>query len=202
MKKIIFRSITAIIVVVIFFITGCNNSAPANKTTAMKDSASPVVTNPNLTLAPAEYSELAEKSLQLLAKGDYDAWGDMLADDVVYAYPDGDMDTRTKITGKTALLAWWKKSKENGTDSMSLSDFNHTPINVTAKIKAGAPEGIYDLVYFTNKMIIKGKPVSIRMNFSVHFNADKKIDRYYTYYDRSSIINAAGRNSLDEAKKK
>lgn len=202
MKKILFRSIAAIAIVVVFLITGCNNAAPANETTANKDSAAPVITNPNMSLAPVEYSDLAEKSLQLLAKGDYDAWGNMLADDIEYAYPDGDMDTRTKITGKPALLAWWKKSKESGMDSMSLSEFNHTPINATRQLKAGAPAGIYDLVYFTNKMIIKGKPVSVRMNFSVHFNADKKIDRYYTYYDRSVIIKAAGKNTLDEIKKK
>jgi ketosteroid isomerase-like protein len=126
----------------------------------------------------------------------------MLADDVVYAYPDGDMDTRTKITGKSAVVDWWKKSEEKGTNSMTLSDFNHTPINVTGQLKAGVPKGIYDLVYFTNKMVINGKPVSLRMNFSVHFNADKKIDRYYGYYDRSLIIKAAGKNTLDEVKKK
>ena len=199
-KKILIGVIGAI-VIVIFFITGCNSAASTNETTASKDSVTAAVINPNLSLAPIEYAGLAEKSLQLLAKGDYDAWGDMLADDVVYAYPDGDQDTRTKVTGKTALLAWWKKSKEGGTDSMSLSDFNHTPINAMNQLKAGAPSGIYDLVYFTNKMIIKGKPISVRMNFSIHFNADKKIDRYYTYYDRSAIINAAGKNALDQAKK-
>ena len=200
MKKILFGSIGAI-VITIFFMTSCNNASSANETTASKDSVTEAVTNPNISLAPIEYADLAEKSLQLLAKGDYDAWGDMLADDVVYAYPDGDQDTRTKVTGKAALLAWWKKSKERRTDSMSLSDFNHTPINAINQLKAGAPEGIYDLVYFTNKMIIKGKPISVRMNFSVHFNADKKIDRYYTYYDRSAIINAAGKNTLEQAKK-
>jgi len=200
MKKILFG--TGAIVIAIFFMTGCNNPSSANETPASKDSVTTAVTNPNMSLAPVEYADLAEKSLQLLAKGDYDAWGDMLADDVVYAYPDGDQDTRTKVTGKAALLAWWKKSKEAGTDSMSLSDFNHTPINAINQLKAGAPTGIYDLVYFTNKMIIKGKPISVRMNFSIHFNADKKIDRYYTYYDRSAIINAAGTNSLKEAKKK
>jgi ketosteroid isomerase-like protein len=202
MKKNYFITV-AIIAFVSLFIAGCNNAAPAKETADTKtEMATDAVTNPNLTLAPVEYSELSEKSLQLLAKGDYDAWADMLADDVVYAYPDGDMDTRTKITGKTAVLDWWRKSKENGTDTMTLSDFNHTPINATKQLKAGAPTGIYDLVYFTNKIIIKGTPVSIRMNFSVHFNADKKIDRYYTYYDRSAIIKANGKNTLDEVKKK
>jgi ketosteroid isomerase-like protein len=201
MKKNLCLSIIAIAIAA-FFTTGCNNSTPSKETNTMKDSASQTVTNPNISLAPVEYSELSEKSLQHLAKKEYDAWADMLADDVVYAYPDGDMDTRTKITGKSAVVDWWKKSEEKGTNSMTLSDFNHTPINVTGQLKAGVPKGIYDLVYFTNKMVINGKPVSLRMNFSVHFNADKKIDRYYGYYDRSLIIKAAGKNTLDEVKKK
>ena len=185
------------------FSTGCNNAGPANETVSPKtDSVSTAVVNPNISLAPVEYSDLCEKSLQLLAKGDYDAWAAMLADDVVYAYPDGDMETRTKLTGKATVVAWWKKSKENGTESMAMSDFNHTPINATGPLKAGAPTGIYDLVYFTNKMVIKGTTVSLRMNFSVHFNADKKIDRYYSYYDRSVIIKALGKNTLDELKSK
>jgi ketosteroid isomerase-like protein len=201
MKKNLCLSIIAIAIAA-FFTTGCNNATPAKETNTMADSTSGTVTNPNISLAPVEYSELSEKSLQHLAKKEYDAWADMLADDVVYAYPDGDMDTRTKITGKSAVLDWWKKSEEKGTQSMTLSDFNHTPINAIRQLKAGVPAGIYDLVYFTNKMIINGKPVSLRMNFSVHFNADKKIDRYYGYYDRSLIIKAAGKNTLDEVKKK
>ena len=200
MKKIFFLPIVAIIIATVS--GGCNNATPANESTTPKDSVSAAVSNPNLSLAPVEYSELSEKSLQLLAKGDYDAWGNMLADDVVYAYPDGDMNTRTKIEGKNVLVDWWKKSKESGMESMTLSDFNHTPINATAALKAGAPTGIYDLVYFTNEMVIKGKTISVRMNFSVHFNADKKIDRYYTYYDRSAIIQASGKNALDEINKK
>ena len=202
MKKNLFLSVVAITIAAIF-LTGCNNATPANTSNGSDSEVAPkVVTNPNLSLAPVEYSDLCEKSLQLLAKGEYDAWANMLADDVVYAYPDGDMDTRTKITGKSAVVAWWKTSKQNGTESMELSDFNHTPINVTGSLKAGAPKGIYDIVYFTNKIVINGKPVSVRMNFSVHFNADKKIDRYFGYYDRSLIIKAAGKNWLDKLKKK
>jgi len=201
MRKNLFLPVAAIIIVAIF-LNGCNNAPTAKEATIKTDSSPTVVTNPNISLAPVEYSELSEKSLQLLAKGDYDAWADMLADNVLYAYPDGDMNTRTKIKGKDSLVTWWKNSKESGLESMSLTDFNHTPINAIKALKAGAPTGIYDLVYFTNKMIIKGKPVSIRMNFSVHFNTDKKIDAYYTYYDRSQIIKAAGKNTLENLNEK
>jgi hypothetical protein len=40
------------------------------------------------------------------------------------------------------------------------------------------------------------------MNFIVHFNANKKIDRYITYYDRSVIIKASGANYLETNKTK
>ncbi len=62
------------------------------------------------------------------------------------------------------------------------------------------PMSIYDLAYVSNKMVMSGKTINLRMNFSVHFNADKKIDRYTTYYDRSVIIKAMGRNMLEEIK--
>ena len=83
---------------------------------------------------------------------------------------------------------------------MTMSEFNHTPINVVSPIKGGATMGIYDITYFSNKMVFKGKTIAIRMNFVAHFNADKKIDRYNTYYDRSIIIKASGKNILEEIK--
>ncbi|MEO9033715.1 MAG: hypothetical protein ABI285_10775 [Ginsengibacter sp.] len=89
-----------------------------------------------------------------------------------------------------------------GIGSMTMSEFNHTPINVVSPIKGGATMGIYDITYFSNKMVFKGKTIAIRMNFVAHFNADKKIDRYNTYYDRSIIIKASGKNILEEIKLK
>jgi hypothetical protein len=96
-------------------------------------------------------------------------------------------------------MDWWKNwQKTTGIQSMSLSEFNHFPLDVTAQPKGGAAKGTYDFVYFSNKMVFNGKPVSLRMNMATHFNADKKIDRYYTYYDRSLIIKAMGRDILEK----
>ena len=83
---------------------------------------------------------------------------------------------------------------------MTMTEFNHFPLNVTTQPKGGAPMGIYDFVYFSNKIFFGDKAVSLRMNFVLHFNADKKIDRYVTYYDRSVIIKATGKNILEETK--
>lgn len=184
--------------------TGCNTTSKETTVKSTATETSPAVTNELFKIAPAEYATLSEQALTHFAKFDFDTWGTMLADNVEYDFPDGDQFTRTKLMGKTAVLDWWKNfRKTSGVESMTLSDFNNTPIDVTGQPKGGAMKGVYVLSYFTNKLVIKGKPVGLRMNFAVHFNADKKIDRYTTFYDRTPIIKAMnGRNLLDETKAK
>jgi ketosteroid isomerase-like protein len=189
-----------------FFISGCSNAAPVKEETVAKiETVTPttvsVITNPRFSIAPEEYAELSEKALTHLGKFEFDAWADMMADNVVYAFPDGDVDTRTKLEGKSVVVAWWKAWKEkSGAESMTMSEFNHFPLNVTVQPKVGALMGNYDFCYFSNKIVFAGKPVLLRMNFVCHFNADKKIDRYTTYYDRTVLIKATGRNMLEELK--
>ena len=188
-----------------FLSAGCNNAAPVTEEAKTETAATvnAAATNPNFEIAPLEYAELAEKALMHVAAFEFDVWGEMLADNVVFSFPDGDVDTRTKLEGKAAVIAWWKGWKEkSGVESMSMSEFNHFPLNVTGDPKGGALKGMYDFAYLSNKMVFGGKTVSLRMNFITHFNAEKKIDRYTTYYDRSVIINATGKNMLEELKTK
>ena len=205
MKKNHFLLLSATVATTIFLSAGCSYTAPVKEeaTTATAAIVNASVTNPNFEIAPLEYAELAEKATNHIAKFEFDAWGDMLADNVVYTFPDGDVDTRTKLEGKVAVVGWWKSWKEkSGVESMNMSEFNHFPLNVTTEPKGGALKGIYDFAYFSNKMVFGGKPVSLRMNFITHFNAEKKIDRYTTYYDRSVIVKATGKNMLEELKTK
>ena len=197
---------SAIVLSVVFSIGGCNNTDAVKEEPKQEEAvaaATPAaVTNPNFSIAPVEYAELSEKALGHIAKFEFDAWAEMLADNVAYTFPDGDVDTRTRLEGKAAVVGWWKNWKEkSGVESMTMSEFNHFPLNVTTQPKAGALMGNYDFVYFSNKMVFAGKAVSVRMNFAVHFNADKKIDRYTTYYDRTPIVKAmGGRSILEEMK--
>ena len=192
MKKL--QSLT-MAVIILGMTTSCSDAQPAKEASATQAPG----TNSRFTIAPDEYSQLSEKAFGHFARFDYDAWGDMLADDVVFTFPDGDVDTRTKLEGKKAVLDWWKNwHKTSGIQSMTLSEFNHFPLNVTAQPMGGALKGIYDFAYLSNKMVYNGKPVSLRMNMITHFNADKKIDRYITYYDRSVIIKATGKNILEK----
>lgn len=203
MKKIKIFPLAAITIVAMLF-AGCNDTAPAKEETVTPtETVTTAVTNPNFSIAPAEYATLSEQSLMHLAKFEFDAWEATLADNVLYTFPDGDVDTRTKLEGKAAVVGWWKGWKEkSGIESMTMTEFNHFPLNVTVQPKGGALMGNYDFVYFSNKMVFAGKPVALRMNFAIHFNADKKIDRYVTYYDRTVIIKATGKNLLEEMKQK
>ena len=199
----------AVLATTALFTFGCGNNAPVKEATVEKaatetaPTTTAAPTNPRFTIAPEEFAELNEKALGLMAKFEFDAWGNMMADNVLFTFPDGDIDTRTKLEGKAAVLGWWKAWKEkSGVESMSMSEFNHFPLNVTEQPKGGALMGNYDFCYFSNKIVFAGKPVLLRMNFIAHFNADKKIDRYTTYYDRSVIIKATGKNMIEELKAK
>lgn len=48
------------------------------------------IKNPLFRIAPTEYATMAEKSMNLLAAANFDAWGAMLADNVEFDFPDGD----------------------------------------------------------------------------------------------------------------
>lgn len=173
----------------------------ATKTESAPTTVAPVaeaaVTNPNFSIAPVEYAELAEKTFQLLATLDIDAWGATMADSVAYSFPDGDVATRTTLKGKEAVLTWWKNWKAtSGIQSMTVSEFNLFPLNATGTIKGGAAPGVHVISYLSNRMVFDGKPVDIRMNFALHFNDDKKIDRVISYYDRSVLIKVMGKNVL------
>ena len=175
--------------VAVLLTAACNNAPKATATNAL------------FRIAPAEYATLAEQSLVYLAAKNFDAWSALLADDVEYDFPDGDQNTRTKLKGKAAVLAWWKDYLGlPAVTSMTMSEFNHMPIEVTGEPKGEATKGIYVISYFTNTQVINGQTVGLRMNFSTHFNSDKKIDRYVGYYDRTPIVKALGRNLLAEGK--
>ena len=183
-------------VAVLLLASGCYNAPQATDT-----ATAAAVTSDLFKIAPAEYATLAEQSLNHLAGKDFDAWSALLADDVEFDFPDGDQNTRTKLKGKADVLAWWKNYLGLPTvKSMTLSEFNHMPIEVTGEPKGGAKKGVYVISYFTNTQVINDQSVGIRMNFSTHFNADKKIDRYTGYYDRTPVVKALGRNLLDEGK--
>ncbi len=139
------------------------------------------------------YAELASQSLQQFASLNFDSWGKYLSDDVEYFFPDGDDETRTKLTGKASVLSWWQNWKAtSGITSMTITEENNVPVVVIKTPKYAGLTGNWVFCWFNNAMVINEKNVGLRMNVTFHFNHENLIDRCFTYYDRTEIIQATG----------
>lgn len=152
----------------------------------------------NYQVASDRYSDLSDEALDRMANLEFDRWGEMMARDVEYYFPDGDYGTRTVLKGKTSVLHWWKNWKETtAIDSMRFTERVHVPIQANERLNYSGLTGVIVISYFSNKMVYNGQPVSVRTNVAVHFNDDSLIDRYYTYYDRTPILNTVNENALE-----
>jgi hypothetical protein len=190
MKELKFKSLKPLLSV--FFITllfiGCES--PPEKAIVSNDS--------NYEIASADYSNLSVKALTDLTNFQFDSWGSMLADDVEFYFPDGDAGTRTKLSGKSSVVDWWKNWKETaGVQSMTFTDNVNIPIIAKEKMAYTGLTGVLVISYFSNEIVYQEGSVKLRMNFVAHFNEENLIDRYYTYYDRSGIIELMKKNILD-----
>jgi hypothetical protein len=145
-----------------------------------------------------EYAELAETSFQYMQDFDFENWTDMMSEDVEYYFPDGDVETRSKLVGKKEVMNWWKDWERNSNiSSMVLSERIIVPLDISPKDELPKLPGTYAICWITTKLAFQnGTDVSLRMNMDLHFNADKKIDRIWSYYDRSGIIKAMGLDIL------
>ncbi|NBA87730.1 hypothetical protein GVN16_18315 [Emticicia sp. CRIBPO] len=138
------------------------------------------------SIASSDYGILAEKSLDLMSSLDIDNWGSMMSDSVVYYFPD---ETQTKLVGKAEVLSWWKNYvSTSGLKSMTIENASYLPVSLDNNLGTKELPGVQVIAYFSNKMVYREHTSSIRMNFVIHFDKEKLIDGYYTYYDRSDIM--------------
>lgn len=156
--------------------------------------------NSQYEIASEEYVDLSLEALNHLSDFNIDAWGEMLADDVEYYFPDGDSGTRTVLTGKAEVVNWWKNwVVSSGIESMTITQPDLMPIRVNNDaLSYSGLTGVFVISYFSNELVFdNGNTVNLRMNFALHFDENSLIDRYYTYYDRAPIIEAMNENILD-----
>lgn len=153
--------------------------------------------NPHYDIGASEYSDLAVKSLTHWTRLDFDAWGKTLSDDVEFYFPDGDAGTRTTLKGKAAVLNWWRNWKQtSGVHAMTYRDHVDIPVVAKETLPYSGLRGPMVISYFSNELDYSGRKVAIRMNVVLHFTSAKLVDRVYTYYDRTKIIEATGKNIL------
>lgn len=159
--------------------------------------------NENWEIGSQEYADITEQAMMHMQNMDFDAWGELLADDIEYYFPDGDEGTRTVITGKEAVVEWWKNwEATTGIESMRFSSTVFLPAIALEALSYSGLSGPYVVSYLSNEMVFNGQTVNVRMNFTVHFNEENKIDRYFSYYDRVPIIRAMGTNILSNTEEK
>ncbi len=152
----------------------------------------------NYEVASERFSDLNDEALDRMSSLDFDAWGEMLAENVEYYFPDGDADTRTILKGKKEVVEWWKEWKKNtGIDTMTFTDRVHIPVQANHELNYSGLTGVIVISYFSNEMIYNGQPVQVRTNVAVHYTEDSLIDRFYTYYDRTPILKVVNANVLE-----
>ncbi len=134
-------------------------------------------------IASPAYVALAEKSLDYLSGFELDSFASMLSEEVEYELPDGQI-----ISGKIAVIDYWEEYKNTfGIASMSIVNANYLPIDAHIKPKGNEKSGVKVIADFTNHIVFKSRKMAVKMNFSIHFNKAKLIDRMSTIYDSSTI---------------
>jgi hypothetical protein len=175
------------VVALCVIVAGCSPPADTPATTP----------NPHYEIGATEYSDLAVKSLSAWTQLDFDAWAVTMSDDAEFYFPDGDAETRTSLTGKAAVLDWWRNWKmTSGIQSMTYRDHVDIPVIAKETLPYTGLRGPLVISYFSNELVYSAATVKIRMNVAIHFNSEKLIDRFYTYYDRTGIIEATKTNIL------
>jgi ketosteroid isomerase-like protein len=116
--------LTTVVFIYALLFIGCSETNTENTNVTEEET-------PMLQAASQEYADLVLKSLDLMTEFDLDKWSELLADDVLWFWPDGTSETRNTIKGKEDLIAWWKNWKE--TTGGQLSFANHTFLTPSGK---------------------------------------------------------------------
>lgn len=147
--------------------------------------------------ASESYADLADKAIRHIEKFQWKQFSKTISSDVEMYLPDGDAGTRTAFVGKDAVMGFWNSYVEkSGNSKIVSSNMIHLPVDLKQKANYSGIVGKTVVSYFSLEMHYGSEVTNIRMNWVMHFNDDNKIDRIYTYYDRTPIIAAAKRNLL------
>ena len=157
--------------------------------------------HPKYSIASPDYEQITEQYLQHLANFEWEASYAFLADDVELHMPDGDRGSRTSFKGLDAVKMHWESYVErSGNDRASFTKFVHVPVRVNEQVENIGMEGVFNVCYFSAELGYGSQTANVRMNWTFHFNPEKKIDQILCYYDRTPIIEAANKNFMASRK--
>ncbi|MFK7834218.1 MAG: hypothetical protein AB8B52_13170 [Winogradskyella sp.] len=170
-------------------------SCESNKKTTQSNKDD--IVNSKYSIASAEYEELVAEALNHIEKFEFVELGHMVSDDIEYYLPDGGEESRTRFIGKEAFMNFWNTYQDKtGLDNWTVTNVVSFPFQIHNKLAYSNIDGIAVSTYFSLNLKFGEQETDIRANWAFHFNEDKKIDKLYTYYDRTPIIEAAQLNVL------
>ena len=112
-----------------------------------------------------KYKDIANTSMNALAKGDVDGFTAAFADNAIFRWSGGD-----SLNGKAAISGYWKKRRAEVIDSLSYSSQVWLPMKVDKAMTEGQLTGNYVLSWNTVHAKYKsGKSMSQRMHMVYHF---------------------------------
>ncbi len=167
------------------FLIACNNEKKEETKTAVTTGDNQP---PQSEIADGKYAEWGKKMLDQMSAGNMDAWGDSYTDSAKYVWSAGD-----SLTGKTAILNYWKERRNNVIDSISFTNDIWLPLKVNEPQKGPDTKGIWLLSWY--QVLVKyknGSKIGFWVHTDHHFNADDKIERTIQYIDRVPINKALG----------
>ncbi|WP_337042174.1 nuclear transport factor 2 family protein [Emticicia sp. 17c] len=140
----------------------------------------PALTPDAYTIATPNYAVLAEKAFSYQADFNWDAWTELLADDIQYYLP----DSTRPLVGKQAVLAYWKTYPQRmKLNSWQLSRFNHIPILSNHPLQLSGLQGVHVFSMFRSEFsFLDGNSSTMTLNYCSHFNKKNLIDRCYSFH--------------------
>ncbi len=178
------RKISYWIIASMVFLLACNNEAKKDDAAATEPATTETKQQP-AEFADAKYAAVGKDFLSNMSSGNMDAWGNSLADNVVWQWNNGD-----SVAGKQAVIAYWKDRRSNAIDSISFSNDIWLPVKVNQPQQT-EQAGVWLLGWYQIKAKYKtGKSMSQWSHIDYHFDANDKVDRVIQYIDRAPINEA------------
>jgi hypothetical protein len=147
-----------------------------------------VTDQPAVEVASPTYSIIVEESLNLMQDFDFDGLGKHFADDVEWYWPNGGMESRSIIKGKQHVINFWKDWRAtSGVESMQFYNSDFMPLRTNKSTDQYNIVGVVVLYYGDITIYGKNGSTTVRQHIVFSFNDDKKIQKVFSYYDRTGI---------------
>jgi len=147
------------------------------------------IEQPAVEAASQKYADIVQESLNVMQDFNFDGLGTYFANDVQWYWPNGGMETRSIIKGKENVINFWKNWREtSGVESMQFYNSDFMPPKTNKSTDQYNVVGVVVLYYGDVTIYGKAGSTIVRQHIVFSFNDDDKIQKVFSYYDRTGIV--------------